>query len=72
MREFSSGQKVRVVDPTITLRGATGVVARLRIKDNGAWVTIEGDCKGHNPFPAGDPRENNVLLYPEQCELVND
>lgn len=74
MKRFKNNQRVVVSDPDpdhAALRGTTGVVTRLLMRDKSAWVNIEAGMPDHlRRFPASDPggRGNYVLLWPEECE----
>lgn len=79
MKKFSNNQKIRVVAPEEEdgeprrdmLRGRTGVVTRLRMKDNGAWVRMDQPLPDDlRVFSANDAsgRGDHILLYPDECE----
>lgn len=73
MEAFSYGQRVRVVEKNHPLFGRSGIVVRLRHADSGAWVKMDKVLpKALRQFPDGDKRARNILLYPEQCEPVDD
>lgn len=69
MKAFKNNQRVK-----ITVAGPlfcrTGTVVRLRMKDNGAFVAIDGDPIPDDIrlFPANDKRGNHQLFFPEDCE----
>jgi hypothetical protein len=72
---FRVGQRVQVRiagdgDDGIQIVPTTGTVRRLRFKDNGAWIELDGRSAtpGVHPFGVGDPRENHVLAFPQDCE----
>lgn len=76
MDHFQLGQRVKVVRNHSDLEGLfhkTGRVHRLRIADDGAWVRMECDLLPRiRSFPADDGggRGNDIILYPEDCELA--
>ena len=61
------GQRVKVIKGEDM--GATGKVVRVRISDDGAWVCLDREPV-HSVFPVGDGRHNDVILYPEQVEVI--
>lgn len=70
MRAFKEGQRVVVDEPSLhpDLRNKVGTVKRCRMADSGAWVRMDDPLPdGVGSFPAGDPRERDVLLYPQEC-----
>jgi hypothetical protein len=70
MNRFSDDQRITVQKGP--LEGREGVVVRLRMADNGAWVNILGSPlpEGLRAFGKDDKhgRGNYALLYPENCE----
>ena len=69
MKPFTSGQRVRVLSGLD--KGKLGTVGRTRIRDTGAWITLDDQPhEDTRQFPADDSRGNHVLLYPEDCEEV--
>lgn len=72
LKRFRDGQQVRIRECNTVpreLAGRTGVVRRLRRADDGAWVRMHDDLPArHRRFSPGDDRENDILLYPEDCE----
>lgn len=69
MRRFENSQRVKVLEGL--LEGKIGVVVRLRMADNGAWVEMDEDIpESMRSFPANDSRGKHVLLYPEDCEAA--
>jgi len=68
MTRFENAQWVVVNEVGHPLVGRSGVVVRLRRADDAAWVRMD------DPIPSalarfldGDPRRNDVMLYPDQC-----
>lgn len=73
MKQFTLNQRVRVDRPTFGLEGKTGRVVRCRICDDGAWIAMDEPVPDSlRRFPVGDPggREDHVVLYPSECEVV--
>jgi len=72
LKRFRLGQAVRIRESDALPRdlfGRTGVVRRLRYSDNGAWVRMHETVPArHRCFADGDDRENDLPLYPEDCE----
>lgn len=69
MKRFANGQRVTVKEGP--LEGVQGTVVRLRISDDGAWVKMDKRIESNHdlfPFPAGDSRSHNTMLYPEDCQ----
>lgn len=70
MKRFGYGQRVKVIDGP--LAGRFGTVSRRLIRDESAWVTMDDDL----PYELAsfhekeDARHRNVILWPEQCELI--
>jgi hypothetical protein len=78
MKRFTNNQRVfvRVVARTSVLHeiNAPGTVCRLRLADNGAWVSLDARHAESvvHPFPANDEygRGTHVLAYPEGCDAL--
>jgi hypothetical protein len=72
LRSFENGMKVRYVgDEYQELKGKTGVVTRILIRDWSAWVAMDGGLPERlQRFPADDPRGSHINLWPEDCERV--
>jgi hypothetical protein len=71
MKSFTNGQRVIVAADDHELNGMLGTVKRLRLKDDGAWVDMDGPLPvGMRKFPEDDQhgRGNHQLLFPEDCE----
>jgi hypothetical protein len=63
--------KLRVKCCLAPLEGKTGTVVRMRMADNGAWVSMDEALPASLvSFPADDDRHHHVLLYPEDCEEI--
>lgn len=70
-KTFRCAKRIRVIDPEHIMKGETGSIERLRIGDDGAWVCMDKEPPAElQSFPQGDSRHNNILLYPDQCELT--
>jgi hypothetical protein len=70
MKRFQRAQRIRVVNRE-PLNGKTGVVCRLLMRDDSAWVNMdEAIPEDVASFPEDDQRRNHVLLYPEDCEEI--
>lgn len=75
MKRFSNGQRVVVTDSAHELHGVSGTVVRLRHADDAAWVQMDAhplSAKCLFPFgdDEGDPRQNNAMLWPNECAAV--
>lgn len=71
MQRFTNYQRVQVTDPFTdheSLRGKTGTVVRLLIRDNSAWVRMDEEIGDLASFPADDNRHNYVELWPLECD----
>lgn len=72
MKTFNSISKVRVTNPDeerAALRGKTGTVVRLLIRDQSAWVIMDEPIpETLARFPKGDERHTHVNLWPDECE----
>ena len=81
LKSFKNGQRVKVIDAatpgggeqSITIN-ALGTVSRIRIRDGGAWVTLDerNQNASVHPFDASDPRGRNVLAYAGDCEAATE
>lgn len=74
MRYFTAKSRIIITQhPNAAMVGLKGTVERLRIADDGAWVKMDSRLDS-NEFPFrnqdGDSRQNNALLYPENCEVL--
>jgi hypothetical protein len=68
---FRDHQRIVVTHPDNPLVGHVGTVMRLRRADGGAWVRMDDPVPAdRRVFPGDDDRANNVLLFPEDCELA--
>lgn len=68
MKRLLMGQRVRITDRQHALHGRAGKVMRVRHSDEGAWIHMDTAIPERDrAFPAGDPRQDHVLLFPEQC-----
>jgi hypothetical protein len=70
MNRFKRGQRVHVLyDDDGDEIGINGTVCRLRMADNGAWITLD---KRHDkcPFPEDDAsgRGTHIMSFPDFCE----
>lgn len=77
MKQFKNGQRVVVTDKSHELHGVQGVVVRLRMSDDAAWVRMdERPIKAAQLFPFGnddnDSRQNHAMLWPNGCSPVNE
>jgi hypothetical protein len=69
MKRFSNNQVVTVTDVEHELTGKSGIVCRLRMADDGAWVAMNDPLPDHlASFPKGDSRRDHIILYPDECE----
>jgi hypothetical protein len=54
------------VKKTGMFEGCLGTIVRRRIADDGFWVQLdEWPIGAKRVFQVGDPRQNNIILYPE-------
>jgi hypothetical protein len=66
---FANNQIVTVTNPDHPLVGKTGIVWRLRMADDGAWVAMNDPLPDHlAAFPKGDARRDHIILYPEETD----
>lgn len=71
---LSTGQRVKVCKNADGIPlNALGTVTRVRT-DGGAWVALDKRSKvsAVHPFAPEDPRGNNVLAYPDDCEPAQE
>ena len=73
MKHFEEGQQVRVTATGHPLLGQTGTVWRVHMRDNDAWVDMDGDLPDElrSFFAEDDERRNLIELSPADCEPVN-
>ena len=72
MKRFSDNDYVEVTVEG-DLKGRKGVVVRLRMNDNGAWVDMDDPLPiDLTSFPQEDSRHRHILLYPTECQLAAD
>jgi len=72
MNGFRDGQRVRVVGTGHPVYGKTGVVVHLLHADGYAWVRMDEPVPTENAvFGDDDPRRDNVLLHPHDCETAS-
>jgi hypothetical protein len=70
MDRFNDGQRVKISDVAHPLKGKTGVVERKRT-DGQAWIHMDEPIPAeHRSFTPPDPRAQNIVLAPEQCEAA--
>ena len=68
MKQFIGGERVKIIDSKHPLFNKTGIIARLRISDNGAWVNMDKNIpESLASFGKNDSRRNHILLEPWQC-----
>lgn len=67
MKSFKDGQRITVTAEAHPLLGQSGSVKRLRMADDGAWVKFDNRIPADWPFPEGDTRSNDAVIYPEEC-----
>lgn len=74
IERFRDGMRIRVVNPDddhVELKGKTGTVVRLLMRDISAWVTMDEDLPENlRKFGSNDPRSRNVNIWPDECEQV--
>lgn len=71
MKFFQGGQKVRVVAKDHELKGKTGTVSRVSIRDSAeAWVTMDQDLPP-TLRSFSDDRKNDIILNAEDCEALS-
>lgn len=65
---FKQHQRIMVLNGP--LAGRTGVVVRLRRKDDKVWVDMDLPLEApYAKFPQGDPRQDLILLSPQDCQV---
>jgi hypothetical protein len=70
MKKFSNNQSVTVSNPDHPLVGKSGIVVRLLIRDNSAWIAMNDPLPDDlRSFPLDDAygRGNHIVIFPEDC-----
>ena len=73
MKHFEENQRVKVNAIGHPLLGQTGTVWRVHMRDNDAWIDMDGDLPDElrSFFGEDDERRNLIELSPKDCEPID-
>lgn len=74
LERFENQMRIRVVDPDeehAPLKDHVGLVVRLRMQDESAWIRMVDPLpEGVAVFPKDDERRDHVILWPDECDQL--
>ncbi len=70
---FKNHARVEIVNPQNCLAGRIGIVRRLRMCDDAAWIEIEDGLPKHlQCFPPDHPHKDWTLVAPHECQPAKE